>query len=193
MSDMTVEEFFDFHRLPDEVPEHGKDSYLETKESYDKFRKWALDRDKTMQECWLNVSNFGWLLCMAVHPGVLTAKEKAQFGLYCCEMVRHHLTDFRAIAAISLYRRWVESGISEEELELAGWAAGNFWEEEDNHAATWAGCTVAAAVNYSHRSKDAAPDILEVADAATKAGVNPVRLIHWFRVRTKPNFTKKEG
>jgi hypothetical protein len=52
---------------------------------------------------------------------------------------------------------------------------------------------VAAAVNYSHRSKDAAPDILEVADAATKAGVNPVRLIHWFRVRTKPNFTKKEG
>jgi hypothetical protein len=192
MSDMTIEEFFDFHRPPGAMPGHCEDLYLTTKGSYDKFRKWTLGNCETMQECWLNVSNLEWLLWMASRPGVLTAKKKAQFGLYCCEMVRHHLTDFRAIAAISIYRRWVESGISVEELQLAGWAAGNSWEEEDNHAATWAACTVAAAVDYSHNSEDAAPDILDVAYAATEAGVDPVLLIHWFFVRTKPNFTKKE-
>ena len=180
MIDMTIEEFCDVHGACDE----GLD--------------WARTHCTTMQECWEKLTDPGWIVWVASQPGVLTKWEQWEFALFCCELVRPQLTDFRSFAAISILRLWLagEVGVGLQELKLAAWGAAAAWDdaaaadEEENLAAA----TVAAAVDVDEDADCAGvPTIVDVVDYAYRAGADPARLANWLRTFTKPNFTKKEG
>lgn len=176
---MTIEEFCDVHGACDE----GRD--------------WARTHCTTMQECWEKMTDPIWITWVASRPGVLTNWEQWEFALFCCELVKTHLTDFRSFAAISILRLWLDGEVGLQELKLASWGAAAAWddvtvanEEEEDMAAA----TVAAAVNVDEDTSSAGvPTIVDVVDYAYRAGADPVELLHWFRTHTKPNFTKKEG
>ena len=179
MSDMTIEEFCDVHGACDE----GLD--------------WALTHCTTMQECWEKLTNPGWITWVASQPGVLTKWEQWEFALFCCELVRSQLTDFRSLAAISILRLWLagEVGVGLQELKLAAWGADAAWndaaaaDEKENLATA----TVATAVYVDEDTSSVSfPAILDVVDYAYRAVGDPDRLANWLRTFTKPNFTKKE-
>jgi hypothetical protein len=178
--DMTIEEFCDKHKACQEG------------------REWARTHCTTMQECWEKLTDPVWIAWVASRPGVLTNWEQWEFALFCCELVKTHLTDFRSFAAISILRLWLagEVGVGLQELKLASWGAAAAWddaaaaEEEEDLAAA----TVAAAVNVDEDADSAGvPIIVHVVDYAYRAGADPARLANWLRTFTKPNFTKKAG
>lgn len=176
MIDMTIEEFCDVHGACDE----GLD--------------WARTHCTTMQECWEKLTDPGWIVWVASQPGVLTKWEQWEFALFCCELVRPQLTDFRSLAAISILRLWLagEVGVGLQELKLAAWGAAYAWDEEEEE--NLAAATVAVAVNVDEDADCAGvPTIVDVVDYAYRAGADPARLVNWLRTFTKPNFTKKEG
>jgi len=180
MSDMTIEEFCDVHGACDEGLE------------------WARTHCTTMQECWEKLEDPGWIAWVAAQPGVLTDKEKWNFGLVCCELVKTHLTDFRSFAAISILRLWLTNKVGLQELKLASWGAAAAWDDvaaaADKEEEDMAAATVAAAVNVDEDASSAGvPTLMYVVDYAYRAGVDPDRFTSWLRTCTKPNFTKKEG
>jgi hypothetical protein len=149
-----------------------------------------------MQECWEKLTDPVWIAWVASRPGVLTNWEQWEFALFCCELVKTHLTDFRSFAAISILRLWLagEVGVGLQELKLASWGAAAAWddaaaaEEEEDLAAA----TVAAAVNVDEDADSAGvPIIVHVVDYAYRAGADPARLANWLRTFTKPNFTQE--
>jgi len=88
LRDMTIEEFCDVHSACDEG------------------REWALTHCTTMQECWEKMTDPGWIAWVASRPGVLADWQQREFALFCCELVRPQLTDFRSLATISILRLW---------------------------------------------------------------------------------------
>jgi hypothetical protein len=176
--DMTVEEFCDVHGACDE----GLD--------------WARTHCTTMQECWEKMTNPVWIAWVASRPGVLTNWEQWEFALFCCELVKTHLTDFRSLAAISILRLWLagEVGVGLQELKLASWGAAAAWDDVGaaNEEEDMAAATVAVTVNVAEDASSAGvPNIVDAVDYACSAGVSPDRLTNWLRTFTKPNFTQE--
>jgi len=177
---MTIEEFGDVHSTCDEGLE------------------WARTHCTTMQECWEKLTDPDWIAWVASRPGVLTNWEQWEFALFCCELVKTHLTDFRLFAAISILRLWLagEVGVGLQELKLASWGAASAWVSDAawGEEETMATATVTMAVGVDEDASSACvPDIVVVVDYACRAGADPARLVNWLRTYTKPNFTKKEG
>lgn len=175
MIDMTIEEFFELYRYS----------------ACDEWLDLARNHGTTMQECWEKMTDSGWVAWAASRSGVLTDNEQWEFALFCCEMVRPQLTDFRSFAAISILRLWLAGEVGLQELKLAAWGAAYAWdEEEEENLAT---ATVAVAVNVDEDADCAGvPTIVDVVDYAEQAGADPASLVNWLRTFTKPNFTKKE-
>jgi hypothetical protein len=177
MSDMTIEEFCDVHGACEE----GLD--------------WARTHCTTMQECWEKLTDPVWIAWVASRPGVLTDWEQWEFALFCCELVKTHLTDFRSFAAISILRLWLDGEVGLQELKLASWGAAAPWVSDAawGEEETMATATVTMAVDVDEDADCAGvPTIVDVVDYAYRAVGDPDRLTNWLRTFTKPNFTKKE-
>ena len=175
--DMTIDEFLAVHGNCDDELE------------------WARTHYTTMQECWENLPYYAWLVWVAARPGVLTSKEKLQFALYCCDMVSPKLKNFKSVAAVEMFRRHVDVGISIDERRLATWAADIAWLNIGDERVTVvaAAGTVAAAVAIDPiESPDGHPCLSDMTEFAIKAKVDSREMMSWLRQNTKPNFTKKE-
>lgn len=174
LRDMTIDEFCDVH------------------DACTKGRDWARTHCTTIQECWEKLPNPHWIAWVADQSGVLTDNEKWEFGLFCCELVRPQLTDFRLLAAISILCLWLAGEAGLQELKLASWGASIACDEEED--GNYAASTVATVVRVPKKASSAyVPCILELMHYAYRAGADPARLANWLRTFTKPNFTKKEG
>jgi hypothetical protein len=94
-----------------------------------------------------------------------------EFALWCAEQVRHLTTDQRALAALDVTRRYIDSEATENELDdaraaawvadwaanaaawAADWAANAAWDAADTGAADWAANAAWAATEEAQQRK----------------------------------------
>jgi hypothetical protein len=176
--DMTIDEFYG-----DSGPSHHNGVF-----------DWVKSHCTTMQECWEKMTDPIGLFSLASRRGVLTAREKWGFALFCCELAKPYLTDLRSVSAISILRLWLTSEVGLHEFRLASQEAEAAWYEEmDENNWNWATVVVATAI-YVRKNAGSAkvPEPFAMMFSTTdNEDIDPARLVNWLRIYTKPNFTKK--
>lgn len=196
MRDMTMEEFFDLHQVPEDDSVFRRDIYLQAKESYDKCREWAMAHCKTMQECWDTIPDSHRLVWLASQPGVLTPEEHLRFALFCCELLRPQLPDLRSIFAVDTLGRWVKGEATLLELKVASYVAEDAWDDASDMYDDDTGSAEAAVAMSVHilprKDAFAIPNILDVAEWTNGADIAWDTMAECLRTHTKPNFAKKE-
>ena len=194
--DMTIDEFFDIHQVPEETSKLFQAFYLQSKGNYDKCREWAIANCKTLQECWDTIPDSYGLVWLASKPNVLTPEERLKFVLFCCELLRPQLNNLLSAFAINTLQRWVKGEATLLELKVASYVAEDAWDgasdmyDEDTGSAE-AAVAMAVRVSPDADSFEIA-NILEVAEWANGADIAWDTLADCLRTHAKPNFTKKE-
>jgi len=144
-----------------------------------KGREWALANCASMQEAWDTAPNPRWVVWIATRKGVLNHRELVQFSLYCARSVQHLMKDVRSIQTLDIVERWLEGGVSTEELQQAKIAS--YASYAASYAADVADADVADADAYAAYAAAAAADVAD-ADAVRQ------KQAAWLRENTKPNF-----
>jgi hypothetical protein len=156
------------------------------KDDCEDAREWAVANCSTMDDAWATAKP-DWLLCIALHPGVLDDRTLRLFAVWSARQVQHLMTDPRSLAAIDAAERHANGQATDEELaaarDAAKGAAGAAARIASSEHVAWVAAREAAWVAYKSAG-DAAWE------AAWRCHVGASRQAAWLRDNAKPDWER---
>ena len=167
-------------------PAEFADIFDEREDGCEDAREWAVTACATMDDAWATARP-DWLLCIALHPGVLDDRTLRLFAVWCARQVRTLTDNPFSLATIDVAERHANGLATDEELaaarDAAESAAGAAARIDSPEHVAWAAEREASWVAYESAG-DAAWE------AAWRDHVDVSRQAAWLRANATPDWER---